>query len=350
MTVISMAKNEIFYQLMYNKDQSNPELKLLQDILGASSFDMSDRALDITWEVASMLAIEALAIAAWVLTAWVWTAAINAAMLGRNAYRWTRAIEAYNNAWKIRRLSTTAGRILGSWVWFEAWAATTRSIIENGDLTSMHSKEWYIQSIAMMWVLKWVWKLIESGKFGSWIKFKEGEWFIKNIIPFTWQTIIEWSAIFWTTGWVWKLMFDWKDNWTPEQLAQAMLMAIIFKGTSKVRFSKTPDGTIKSEPEFVGPPKPKSESELAGPPKPTVESDIILKPRVTWKVDFTQAFSNWMPLNYRIQKLENGTFKVLVQKANWRYVEATERYWIPEWQSRTNYNERINNELLRLNS
>jgi len=48
MTVISMAKNEIFYQLMYNKDQSNPELKLLQDILGASSFDMSDRALDIT--------------------------------------------------------------------------------------------------------------------------------------------------------------------------------------------------------------------------------------------------------------------------------------------------------------
>jgi len=70
-------------------------------------------------------------------------------------------------------------------------------------------------------------------------------------------------------------------------------MAIIFKGTSKVRFSKTPDGTIKSEPEFVGPPKPKSEpefvgppkpkseSELAGPPKPTVESDIILKPRVT---------------------------------------------------------------------
>lgn len=87
LTILSMAKREIFYQKLYNADQTDPELKMLQNIMGATTFTMSDRSLLLTGEVATMLAIEAIAIAAGTVTAGIGTAAINAAMLGRNAYR-----------------------------------------------------------------------------------------------------------------------------------------------------------------------------------------------------------------------------------------------------------------------
>ena len=134
-----MAKREIFYQKLYNTDQTDPDLKLLQDILGAGTFKMSDRAWDITGEVASMIAMEAVAIAAGTITVGVGTAAINAVIVGRNVSRGIRAVEVYNEASKIRKGVTTAGRILGSGVGFEAGSATARSLMENGDLTSMHS-------------------------------------------------------------------------------------------------------------------------------------------------------------------------------------------------------------------
>jgi hypothetical protein len=97
-----------------------------------------------------MIAMQAFAITAGVVTAGTATVAINAAMLGRNAYRGAKALEAYNTASKTRRALTTSARILGSGAGFEAGAATTRSYIENGDLTSMHSLEGYAQSVGMM--------------------------------------------------------------------------------------------------------------------------------------------------------------------------------------------------------
>ncbi|EKD29402.1 MAG: hypothetical protein ACD_78C00422G0005 [uncultured bacterium (gcode 4)] len=271
LTILVMTKKEVFYQKLYNMDQSNPELKVLQDILGAGTFDMSDRAVDITWEVASMIVIEAIAIGAGMVTAWLWTAAVNAALLGRNAYRWVRAAKAYNMASKTRQVMTTAGRILGAWVGFEAGAATTRSFIENGDLTSMHSKEWYMQSIAMMWVLRWVGKLIETGKFGTGIQFKEGAWFTKNILPFTWQVSIEGTALFGMAGIVGEIMIDWRDNWTPEQLAQALLMAALFKGASRIKIWKPP--VIPVDP--VTPSSPKIQWALRVSPRmTTIEGKI----------------------------------------------------------------------------
>lgn len=112
--------------------------------------------------------------------------AINAAILGRNTYRGAKAIEAYNAASKTRKYSTAAGRILGSGAGFEAGAATTRSLFENGDLTSMHSKEGYAQSIAMMGVLGGIGKLIQSGKFGTQILHsKAGDGVIKGTLRFS---------------------------------------------------------------------------------------------------------------------------------------------------------------------
>lgn len=69
LTVLTMAKREVFYQKLYNKDQSDSELQMLQNILGAKTFTPSDRAMDITGEVASMIAMEALAIGAGMITA-----------------------------------------------------------------------------------------------------------------------------------------------------------------------------------------------------------------------------------------------------------------------------------------
>lgn len=46
-----MAKREIVYQTLYNKAQNSEELKLLQDILGAGTWKMSDKSWDISKEV-----------------------------------------------------------------------------------------------------------------------------------------------------------------------------------------------------------------------------------------------------------------------------------------------------------
>lgn len=62
----------------------------------------------------------------------------------------------------------------------------------------MHSKEGYVQSVAMMGMLSGIGKLVTSGKLGTGIQFKEGAGFAKNIIPFVGQVGIEGTAIFGT--------------------------------------------------------------------------------------------------------------------------------------------------------
>lgn len=69
LTVLYFAKQEIAYQTLYNKPQQSPELKMLQDVLGAGTLKMSDRVADITGEAFKMLAFEAIALAAGVVTA-----------------------------------------------------------------------------------------------------------------------------------------------------------------------------------------------------------------------------------------------------------------------------------------
>jgi hypothetical protein len=240
--ILSMAKREIMYQKLYNNTDLTKEQTLMQDIMGAGSMKMSDRSWEVSQEVAGFIAMEAIAIAAWVVTAGTATVVINAAMLGRNAYRGVRAIEAYNAASKTRQVLTTSARILGSGAGFEAGWATMRSYIENGDFTSMHSKEWYTQSIAMMGVMSGIGKLITTGKLGKGIQFTEGAGMAKNIVPFVGQTVIEWSAIFGTSAAIGSVVFDRRDNWTMEQMAQAMLMATIFKWAGRVLARKGPSG------------------------------------------------------------------------------------------------------------
>lgn len=100
----------------------------------------------------------------------------------------------------------------------------------------------------MMGVLKGVGSLIEKGVFGKGFQFKEGAGFWKNTLPFTGQVIIEGTAIFGTAGVVGQIMVDGRDNWTPEQLAQAMIMAAFFKGASRVMISRAQNGEVRTEP------------------------------------------------------------------------------------------------------
>lgn len=100
------------YQKLYNEKGLPEDKALLQDILGAGFLDMSDKAWDVSQEVAGMIAMEAIAIAAGAVTMGAGTVAINALALGRNAYRGARALEAYNAASKTRQVLTTSARIL----------------------------------------------------------------------------------------------------------------------------------------------------------------------------------------------------------------------------------------------
>lgn len=77
------------------------------------------------------------------------------------------------------------------------------------------------------------------------LAFKEGAGFAKNILPFTGQVAIEGSAIFGTSAAIGSVLFDRRDNWTLEQMAQAMLMATMFKGASRVTTSKNTKGEIE---------------------------------------------------------------------------------------------------------
>ena len=242
LTIIMSAKREIVYQNLYNKKNLPQELALLQNILGADSMKMSDRSWEISQDVAGMIAIEAIAIGAGVVTAGLGTAAINALAFWRHAYKWVRALEAYNAASSTKQYLTTGARILGGGAAFEVGGATTRSLIENRDFTSMHSKEWYAQSIAMMGVMRWLGHIFE--KTGI-LALQNGVGIAKNIIPFAGQVAIEWTAIFGTSATIGSVFFDRRDNWTLEQMAQAMLMATIFKWAGRVFAGKNKNGEIE---------------------------------------------------------------------------------------------------------
>ncbi len=242
LTILMSAKREIAYQNLYNKKDLSPELALLQNILGAGSTKMSDKSWEISKEVAGMIGMEAIAIAAGMVTMGVGTVAINSVMFMRNGLKVAEIANAYNATSKVRQGMTTGARILGGGLAFEAGGATTRSLIENGDLTSMHSYEWYAQSIAMMGVMRGIGEVFTRTGI---LAFKEGAGFAKNILPFTGQVAIEGSAIFGTSAAIGSVLFDRRDNWTLEQMAQAMLMATMFKGASRVTTSKNTKGEIE---------------------------------------------------------------------------------------------------------
>ena len=251
LTIVMSAKREIVYQNLYNKKDLSPELALLQNILGAGSTKMSDKSWEISKEVAGMIGMEAVAIGAGMLTMGAGTVAINALAFWVNATRGVRALEAYNAASKTKQTLTTSARILGGGAAFEAGGATTRSLIENGDLISMHSKEWYVQSIAMMGVMRWLGHIFE--KTGI-LALQNGVGIAKNIIPFAGQVAIEWTAIFGTSATIGSVFFDRRDNWTLEQMAQAMLMATIFKWAGRVFAGKDKTGNIEIRQEPSAPP------------------------------------------------------------------------------------------------
>ena len=64
--------------------------------------------------------------------------------------------------------------------------------------------------------------------------------------------------------------------------------------------------------------------------------------------EFTQAFTNGAPKNYRIEVSPNGEHKVMVQKADDTWHIATESYGLPTGQARANYDARIQLELGKL--
>lgn len=105
----------------------------------------------------------------------------------------------------------------------------------------MHSKEGYLQSIAMMGVMRGLGEFFQrTGVLAA----QEGQTF-KNVLRFSGQVAIEGTAIFGTSATIGSVVFDRRDNWTLEQMAQAMLMATVFKGAGKIFARKGAEGNIE---------------------------------------------------------------------------------------------------------
>lgn len=257
MSIGTIGKKEVMYRYL-SKDagimggnSKDTEMQTLEKILGVGTLRMSDRAWDITGEVASFMAVEAIAIAAGVFTGGLATAGINAMAFGRNAYRGTQLVEAYNAASKAKKAGVWIGRAtLGMGAGFEVGAAGVRSIHEG---KNMYSKEGFSQSIAMGTVLHGLNGFFASSKAPAFLKLQAGEGFWKNVRPFTSQVVIEGAAITGTAGLVGKYVFEKDHAWSPEEMAQAILMAAIFKGAPMAGqkmtaiFRKGPNGGIEAQ-------------------------------------------------------------------------------------------------------
>lgn len=119
----------------------------------------------------------------------------------------------------------------------------------------MYSKEGFAQSIAMGVVMNGLGSFFLSSKAPAFLKFKEGEGFLKNTaIPFTSQVVIEGASMGAASGMVGAYVFEKGHTWSLEEMGQAILMAALFKGASRVKFSKGPNNEIVAE--EVGPSTP----------------------------------------------------------------------------------------------
>lgn len=268
MITLAQAKREVAYLKLYNKTWLSPELALYQDILGAGTWDMSDKAWDFSKEAAIFVGIEACAMVAWALTAWAWAVAVNAMAFGRNAYRGAELVRAYEGASALKRYGVTGARIIAGWVGFNVGTWVVHGVFRD-DWSTLSSKEAYLQSIAMVGVMGALGKFFSSAKAPEALRMVAWKGFWKNAIAFTGQVAIEGAAIFGTSGVIWTVMFDGRDNWTLEQMGQAMMMAAVFKGMSagkaKLFAEKDPNGSpvVKLE----EPVQPKA----SGKPKQTTD-------------------------------------------------------------------------------
>ena len=194
---------------------------------------ISDNNIDTAIDVWSTLAISAVSM-------WVWALAARWAMAA--ATWWAKTLTLTDRVNKLRKgagLAKFAWTAWVEWVAFYEWSNLTHNLIywENWiNWAFDNTTNWkeILKSIAFMWVLRWVWKFMwttagvkmSSVVPSNMLKTKTTIWILSEAWLLTWTSV-----------WL-EIAFEWEWHWSWEEYLQALVMVGLFRGISKITFSK----------------------------------------------------------------------------------------------------------------
>ncbi len=237
----------------------------LSGLSSTSSWDVlviADDNIDTAIDIWTTLAISA-------VTMWVWMIAARGAMMAVNY--WSKALkiwQATSRAWSLVRFVWTAGI---EWTSFYMWTNTMNNLVywnfEGYNIweNNLNLKE-VSKSIAFMWVLRWVSKIMKSIKDVNFKKSVAGSTYLdkteinllkigkltEKVPPLMFKnTSITWVLaeawlLTWTSTWI-EIAFEWEWNWSWEEYMQALIMVWLFRWVWKIKFSKDKNGNIQAE-------------------------------------------------------------------------------------------------------
>lgn len=269
------------------------DLDIASSILWTGMLNLSSRTVR---EGGKMLAIEAISLAAGAVTMGTGTMAINALASGLQATRFTRMASWTTHAW-----NSLLGRAVTEGVAFEIWHGGAKSLIE---WQNMYSVRGFGDSILFAGVLWGVWKLltpkvgVKPNGLQAWVS--EGN----GLVRFAKWAVIDGVALN-IAGVTSKLIFDDQFSYSPEEIAQAFIMAWLFRGAKATanafKVKKWTDGSLRVEPE----PSPASPSHTpSGSPSPLSQhqsysyrwDEYRAQGLKKWEVS-TDWWKNWKNIN-----------------------------------------------------
>ncbi len=348
-------------------------------------FVISDENVDHAIDVWVTVALSAVSMWAWALVArwammWIW-ALWRTARLGSIANRlnsWTKIAGATRFIW-------TAWI---EWTAFYEWTNVINNIIYN---------EWNIfenwanlkeisKSIAFMWVLRWVWKVMQDAKIASalrekpwvidWINlWKVDLWMYWNTMAKIWDLtakvppmMLKWESVTWILAEAWLLTWTsqwlevafWEDlNLTWEEYLQAVVMIWLFRWVWKIwikRAEPTPENPkweiklIEYNPRYQIETKEvqdaRNPNKKPEPVKPEPVKPEPVKPEPIIDKEFVFP-ENGTPMQYKLTLDQWWQYKISVKNAQWEFVEAN---WtnLPTWFMKDRFDARVQNELKKL--
>lgn len=212
---------------MFGYKWKDPYLKLLWWIEWIWTFDMSDRAKDLSKDILWMIAIEAVAFAVWAVTLGVWEVAIHAALAARRA---NRAREIYSSS-RVFRWVSFVWDTLAQWFLFNFWTSMVHNIVEKNNLFKwVGDVSQILETSLFFWAMKAMNSLYSKVPVLRWLMNNWTESSYKKVFKLWGQVLLEWITIWWIAN-SFDIMFrDWE--WTVSKMLEWIIMAMILKSTS----------------------------------------------------------------------------------------------------------------------
>lgn len=187
-------------------------------------FIISDDNIDTAIDVWSTLALSAVSM-------WVWAIVARWALVGATwISRVTKLTSWVNKLWKTGWLVKWAWTAWVEWFGFYEWTNLTNNVIYwsnwlKGLGKNYDNKKEILKSIAFMWVLRWVWKVMWTQRAIS----------LTSRVP---KLMLKWTSITWVLAeawlltWIWywiECKFEWDAKLTLGEYMQALVMIWLFR-------------------------------------------------------------------------------------------------------------------------